>query len=371
MMAATGNGELPKRKSALRLAMAADGTLSRSALALGLVILEHIYAADGYCGETTGDLGAEIGVDSNRWVQRLLAELLDRGYFRLERGGGRGRPNRIFIADEAPKKVVQETPFSSKKGGPGVHPLEQKGWRKTTERVADWEQKGGLGPSASLCNDYEPASQQLTKKERRKEGARSRAQESSFASGKEKAGVGANGSGPPTAIERLLQTMRREIGEAAFRAWFEPLDVVGDVNGSLTFRAPSKFHRDRVVGYFGSRLETIAGLPVEVEVAGGTPIARPPAPPPPPPPPDDPDGPDLSQLLRAMPPGDDGNGTADRQPPPPLPTQPAPTPSTRRKVSGFSRAEIAAGALDANWPPGPPAPTPDDPNGPPPSQTEE
>lgn len=116
-MAANGNGGLPKRKSALRLAMAADGTLSRSALALGMVILEHIYAEDGYCGETIGDLGAEINIDDDRWVRRLLSELLERGYFRSERGGGRGRPNRIFIADEADKKGGPlHPPFRAEKG---------------------------------------------------------------------------------------------------------------------------------------------------------------------------------------------------------------------------------------------------------------
>jgi hypothetical protein len=41
--------------------------------------------------------------------------------------------------------------------------------------------------------------------------------------------------------------------------------------------------------------------------------------------------------------------------------QPAPTASTRRKVSGFSRAEIDAGALDAPWPPPQPPPAADDP----------
>ena len=51
---------------------------------------------------------------------------------------------------------------------------------------------------------------------------------------------------------------------------------------------------------------------------------------------------DFSQIFPATPPGE--------QPPP------APRTSARRKVSGFSRAEIAAGALDA---PGPPPATPE------------
>lgn len=42
---------------------------------------------------------------------------------------------------------------------------------------------------------------------------------------------------------------------------------------------------------------------------------------------------------------------------------PPPPPPTRRKVSGFSRAEIAAGALEAAWPPEPPAPASGDPGG--------
>jgi hypothetical protein len=134
--------------------------------------------------------------------------------------------------------------------------------------------------------------------------------------------------------------------------------VVGPANGSLTFRAPSKFHRDQVVGRYVSRMETIAGVPIEVLLPGASPapsIERPP-----PHTDDHSDRPDLSQIFRAMPPGDD-NGTAN-PPPAPLPPQHAPPASTRRKTSGFTRAELEAGALDAPWPPDrPAAPTGEDP----------
>lgn len=59
--------------------------------------------------------------------------------------------------------------------------------------------------------------------------------------------------------------------------------------------------------------------------------------------------------------------------PPSAPARPRIEAAPRRKVSGFSRAEIAAGCLDERplGPPEPPAPAADDPDGPPPSQTEE
>lgn len=113
--------------------------------------------------------------------------------------------------------------------------------------------------------------------------SRSRSKKKEDASGKEKAGDGTEASAPTPTIERLFRTVRAEVGEAAFRAWFAPLEVVGEVNGSLTLSAPTRFHRDRVAGCYGSRLETIAGLPVEIVVAGAAPIERPPAAPPPPP----------------------------------------------------------------------------------------
>lgn len=84
---------------------------------------------------------------------------------------------------------------------------------------------------------------------------------------------------------------------------------------------------------------------------------------------------DFSQLLRPMPPGSDDNGTAYPHPPP-LPVMPPPAPSTKRKVSGFSRAEIEAGALDVRWPasqppPDKPPPPSDDPAGSTPPATPE
>lgn len=110
------NGDLPKRKSALRLAMAADGRLTRSALALGMVILEHIFAEDGYCGETIGQLRIETGAGGDRMVQYALADLIRFGYFVSRSGGGRGQPNRIFIADEADRKGATDCTLSADKG---------------------------------------------------------------------------------------------------------------------------------------------------------------------------------------------------------------------------------------------------------------
>lgn len=173
------------------------------------------------------------------------------------------------------------------------------------------------------------------------------------ARGKKKAGVCPDASAPKPAIERLFRTMRSEIGEAAFKTWLQPLEVVDQPNGALTFRAPTRCHRDWVASRYVSRMETIAGAMVEIVVAGAAPIERPPAAPPPPPK-DHPDRPDFSQILQQMPPGDPDNGTGNRQPPalpPPPPARPA---STRRKVSGFTAAEVEAGALDAPWPAQPP-----------------
>lgn len=210
-----------------------------------------------------------------------------------------------------------------------------------------------MGPLVSHCNDYKPASPQLTKKEKKGEGARSRAPESSFASGK-KAGDGPNASAPKPTIKRLFETMRSEIGEHAYRTWLAPLQVVDHPNGSLTFQAPSKCHRDYVSGHYGSRMETITGVLVEVVSANAPPAAPPTARPPKPAP--RVDRPDLSQVLQPMPPGDD-NGTG--QPPGncrEVPPRPAPLTQTRRRVSGFTRQEIEAGALDEVRPPDKPPP---------------
>lgn len=68
---------------------------------------------------------------------------------------------------------------------------------------------------------------------------------------------------------------------------------------------------------------------------------------------------DFSQIFRPMPPGKEDSGT-DRQPAPLPPFASLPAPSTRRKVSGFSRDEIEAGALDASWPAPQPPPAPDE-----------
>ncbi len=175
--------------------------------------------------------------------------------------------------------------------------------------------------------------------------------------GEKEAGDGSDTSASQPTIERLFETMRRELGEHAFKTWLQPLQVVDQTNGSLTFRAPTRCHCDWVTGRYADRMRTLAGLPVEVVIAGAAaapPTARPPEPAPRPAD-DHPDRPDFSQLLQQMPPGDD-SGAADRQPPP-LPTQPAPTASMRRKVSGFTRAELERGALDAPWPPPQPPPS--------------
>lgn len=133
--------------------------------------------------------------------------------------------------------------------------------------------------------------------------------------------------------------MRAELGEHGYATWLAPLQVVPKPNGSPTLSAPNRFHRDHVIGRYGSRLETLAGMPVEVVLAGEAPAAPTERPAPSPPG----DQLDLSQILQPMPPDDDC-------PPPASPP--------RRKTGGFTREEIAAGALDERRPGAPPASEP-------------
>ena len=106
--------DFARRKSAMRLRMIADGSLSRAALALGCYILERIYSENGYCGEPVAKLQTAIGATSERTVQAALNALV--GYFDVQRSpGGRAQTNRILLYAETPQcaaGIPAETPQS-------------------------------------------------------------------------------------------------------------------------------------------------------------------------------------------------------------------------------------------------------------------
>jgi chromosomal replication initiator protein len=65
---------------------------------------------------------------------------------------------------------------------------------------------------------------------------------------------GNNGSADPEAWPRILGQLRSEVGEAAFRNWFQPLNVRRVEDDHVVLAMPTKFLRDYVVTHYGDRL---------------------------------------------------------------------------------------------------------------------
>ncbi len=52
----------------------------------------------------------------------------------------------------------------------------------------------------------------------------------------------------------VCETLRAEIGEAAFQSWIKPMRMVGRENGRLRLSVPTRFMRDWVVAHYADRL---------------------------------------------------------------------------------------------------------------------
>lgn len=74
-----------------------------------------------------------------------------------------------------------------------------------------------------------------------------------------------NGTGgkPPSALDRHLQSMRRELGEGAWASWIEPLRVVS--LDPPIIEAPTRFHAEHIRQHFAERLELRLGRKITIQ----------------------------------------------------------------------------------------------------------
>src|SRR5438874_2138778 len=75
-------------------AIDADTKLSRADIKVAVEIL-NLSRDDGYAYVSIADI-AEIGRCAERTAVNIRKRLVERGYFRVEKGGGAYRPNRFF-----------------------------------------------------------------------------------------------------------------------------------------------------------------------------------------------------------------------------------------------------------------------------------
>jgi chromosomal replication initiator protein len=56
---------------------------------------------------------------------------------------------------------------------------------------------------------------------------------------------------------RVLDTLRAEFGEAAFRSWLQPLSVISEDSGEVSLAVPTRFMRDWIIKNYIDRIQSI------------------------------------------------------------------------------------------------------------------
>jgi chromosomal replication initiator protein len=56
---------------------------------------------------------------------------------------------------------------------------------------------------------------------------------------------------------RVLDMLRAEVGEAAFRSWLQPLSVISIDSGEVSLAVPTRFMRDWIIKNYADRIQTI------------------------------------------------------------------------------------------------------------------
>lgn len=73
-------------------------------------------------------------------------------------------------------------------------------------------------------------------------------------SGRKNAGIT---SGLDREWERVLDMMRAEVGEAAFRSWLQPLSVISSDEGEVSVAVPTRFMRDWLIKNYADRIQSL------------------------------------------------------------------------------------------------------------------
>ena len=56
---------------------------------------------------------------------------------------------------------------------------------------------------------------------------------------------------------RVLDILRAEVGEAAFRSWLQPLSVISIDSGEVSLAVPTRFMRDWIIKNYADRIQSI------------------------------------------------------------------------------------------------------------------
>jgi len=73
-------------------------------------------------------------------------------------------------------------------------------------------------------------------------------------SGRKNAGIS---GGLDREWERVLDMMRAEVGEAAFRSWLQPLSVISADDGEVSVAVPTRFMRDWLIKNYADRIQSL------------------------------------------------------------------------------------------------------------------
>ena len=56
---------------------------------------------------------------------------------------------------------------------------------------------------------------------------------------------------------RVLDLLRAEFGEAAFRSWLQPLTVTAEQDGEVSLAVPTRFIRDWIIKNYADRIQSL------------------------------------------------------------------------------------------------------------------
>ncbi len=151
---AQARGGIPVARLRLLRRMVADPYIKFASLKVGVVLLDRYNARAGHCYPSIASLAADAQLDK-RTVRRAVGRLVERGYFRVTRGGGRTHASRYWPNLEkggrsAPVSDTERGAQESLKGGctgarkGGAHA--PRTWEGT------WE--GTWGPPTTRINGY-------------------------------------------------------------------------------------------------------------------------------------------------------------------------------------------------------------------------
>ena len=221
----------------------ADPALNATALRV-LCALGTYTDDNGWCFPKQSSLADDLGIGRaavNRAVQILKAQGYVEVYEQRRRDGGRGANSyRVILDPKAPPQL--DLPLAAEPDLPP--PVSPESHTPCIAGDTGPDSPGDTGPvsaaESSLTTQLNDPNKILGPTQKN----------------------GTGGEAPP-ALERLLQAMRRELGDGTWASWIAPLRIVALDPPIL--EAPSRFHAEHIRQHFSERIEQRLGKAIKVQ----------------------------------------------------------------------------------------------------------